>query len=120
MALYETLAARIESAGFFTSIQPRTLVCATDGGSWGIGGHSLWVMERDGRWFIATWVPRVYEIKEAVDIAELVGAALMVDTGEHLYAIREAVQRQYSLRELTLEEESEFDAASERELKEWD
>jgi len=109
---YSELIARLESAGLHTSLQIDRLVCATHGGAWGIGGVSFWLLLKEGRWFIASWAPRVYEIPETADVFELVRDALLTTPAERSHLVDESVQRKHSLRELSPQEVAEFLADS--------
>ncbi len=63
----------LESAGFFTSIQPipsgDRVVCASRRHTTGerarsLGGTSFWIAHRGGQWFIATWSGAVYRVRD--------------------------------------------------------
>lgn len=62
-APYESVNRAIAECGFFTCFQPLSddggvrLVCASDGGAWGIGGISFWISFQAGEWYIASWGP---------------------------------------------------------------
>jgi hypothetical protein len=105
---YAELKRAVEAAGFFTTFQPikkrgDRIVCASQGGSWGIGGRSFWIAMRQGRWFLATWTPRTYEIR---DPAEVSLAAMEVRTSNdpRCYDVDEGIKERFGLVEVDDEE----------------
>ena len=110
MQAYHAIESTVRDAGFhcdFRSTEatgPR-LVCATDGGDWGLGGTSFWVAQREDRWFISTWAPRIYEIPHRFEPGEVVVAALDA-TGVDCYDVPDGVKAEFQLSEIG---EAEFD-----------
>ena len=101
---YSALTNAIENAGFFTTFQPieetcGRIVCASHGGDWGMGGFSFWIAVRNGRWFIATWAPRFYEIPSAEDVVSVAIEALR-NNDRKGYDINKEIKEQFSLIEV--------------------
>lgn len=82
------------------------LICAESGGPFGLGGKSVWVEKRDERWYISTWVPRIYEAMNVDDVARATVEAL--NAKGPLYEIEKDIQATYSLRELSPREVDEY------------
>jgi hypothetical protein len=107
---YQDLKEAIEAAGFFTTFQPidelgDRIVCASEGGDWGMGGRSFWCAVRQGRWFIATWTPRLYEIPHAADVAQL--AIDVLTNNENNFDINPEIKTRFGLVEIA---DEQFDA----------
>ncbi len=105
---YLLLQDAVERAGFFTTFQPikdagDRIVCAAEGGNWGLGGRSFWLAVRQTRWFIATWTPRIYEIPNPQDVPHLAIQVLKCNDS-HCYDIDADIQRQFGLIEVTDDE----------------
>jgi hypothetical protein len=103
----------VREMGLFTSLQPLTphvglkLVCASDGGDWGIGGISFWVTVIRGRWYVATWVPHVYSIPESIDVIGVVAAAIRAaqkHEDPNYYIVDPAVVARFGLVEIAYSE----------------
>ena len=108
---YKPLKDAVEAAGFFTTFQPINrpgdrIVCASEGGTWGLGGRSFWCAVRQGRWFIATWTPHIYEIPDATDVAQL--ATDVLTNNDRLgYDIDAEIKARFGLVEMA---DEQFDA----------
>lgn len=104
----KTLKAAVEAGGFFTTFQPINelgdrIVCASEGGTWGMGGRSFWCAARQGRWFIATWTPRIYEIPNRDDVAS-VAIDVLTKNDARCYDIDGEIKARYGLVELGVEQ----------------
>jgi hypothetical protein len=101
---YAVVKSAVEAAGYFTSFQPidtpgDRLVCASEGGDWGLGGCSFWVAIRNGRWFIATWTPHIYEIPIADDVSRLV-IDVLANNHRRCYEIDRNIRERFGLTEV--------------------
>lgn len=108
---YNSLKEAIEAAGYFTTFQPieepgDRIVCASLRGEWGLGGRSFWVAVRKSRWFIATWVPYIYEIPNTEDVPQLV-LEVLTNNDSRCYDINAEIQERFGLLEVT---DDQFDA----------
>ena len=85
-APYEYVNEAIVDRGLFTSFQPLRdeggvrLVCASDGGAWGIGGVSFWISFQAEQWFIASWGPCIYRVPATASIVDLTAEAINAAT----------------------------------------
>lgn len=108
---YEALKDAVEAAGFFTTFQPihrpgDRIVCASEGGTWSVGGCSFWCAVRQGRWFIVTWAPRIYEIPNAEDVVR-VAIDVLTNNDRRCYDINDEIKARFALKEVAAEK---FDA----------
>lgn len=104
----EDVAVAIQKCGLHTALQQGyRLACAVDGGSWGIGGRSVWLARWDNRWFVATWTPRIYVLpadSSNAKVVEIVDAVLSMSSTARLFEIPEPVRQKYDLSEISLED----------------
>lgn len=113
---YSEVERAVRARGLFTSFQPlgrhhrHKLVCASDGGDWGIGGVSFWITHIERRWYIGTWVPHVYSVPKSVGVVDVVASAItaaVAHDARNYYTVDAAVVAQYGLHEVPF---SEFSA----------
>jgi hypothetical protein len=74
---YESLDAQVRRAGFYTNgveikgDWDRTTVCSKRLSDLAYGGHSFWVTDLSGDWYVGTWGGLIYRIPEAKRVASL-------------------------------------------------
>ena len=114
-AEYAGLKQAVETAGFFTTFMPirgvgDRIVCAsrqytTGPRSGSLGGKSFWVAKRGCDWFIATWAPVIYRIREVERLSELCIRLLGNDDGRGAYCrFDDCVAAEFGLVEIADEE----------------
>ena len=101
-AVYKSLDQRIHEAGFHTIASGKEsdrLICASKRFKHGLTGNSFWIAERDGRWYVGTWAPYVYEFPDAERVAEFC-VTWLSHTDETCGDIEEAVKHKFQLAEV--------------------
>ena len=103
---YTDIAQCVRAAGFSCATQPfsrtlQRLVCATQGGSWGLAGNSFWILRRRGKWIVSTWLPEPFVLPETDRRIELVLALLRHEPPVDAH-IPEDIVAQYGLVRISL------------------
>ena len=68
-----------------------------------MGGRSFWIATRQGRWFLATWTPRFYEIPNWAEVS-LVAIEVLASNDSMCYDVDETIQERFGLVEVEDEE----------------
>lgn len=84
------------------------LVCAADGGVNWMAGPSVWIATKFTRWYISTWVPRIYEVPSVSVLGAVAVATMTHPNASPLYEIPADVRKEFGLRELTPAEVAEW------------
>lgn len=95
----EELKTTLMGAGVWTTMQGPRLVCATDGGEWGVGGTSLRVELASGKWRLSTWVPHEYDVPDTACVVDVILDVLRTSP-RALYVIPSDIIVRYQLAEV--------------------
>lgn len=71
-------------------------------------GPSVWVAQKFGRWYVATWVQRLYEASSGAEVGELIVELFRSPPPGSLYTIPIELCTKYNLRELSPQEVEEW------------
>lgn len=102
---YAELKRDVESAGYFTAFQPikyegDRIILASHQHSAGLGGNSFWVAVRRGSWYVATWLPVIYRLRDSSRLRDLVVKLLSREPARAHGQIEEAIASEFDLEEI--------------------
>lgn len=111
---YIDLKRAIEAAGYFTTFMPINnvgdrMVCAShqypkDHDRQGLHRTSFWVALRNDKWYLASWVPRIYCVGLAQRMPELCLRLLGRKNSGAYSDFDERIRSRYELTEISVEE----------------
>jgi hypothetical protein len=77
----------------------RLIVSSQEGPVWPNRGNSFWLSQKDGVWYLVTWLPACYRVPASQDIVALCSACMLVGTSA-MYRVPPEIVASFGLQEL--------------------
>lgn len=104
---YTELAKRLASKGIASYFQNSEMLVISDENPATPASNTFWLTNRSGQWYLATWMPAVYEVPKDRDLAE-VCEIVFRSSEKAMYAIDAPVALDLNLRRLSDDEAAEL------------
>lgn len=107
MSCYTDLAEQLESKGVGTHLQNPELIIVSNSNPAMPDSNCFWVTKKEGKWYLGTFLPAIYQLPEAANIAG-VCEVVFRSSEKAIWTIDTLIASQLNLRRLSDSEVDEF------------